>query len=560
MQLTSKSICSIAALCLVAVSGPSALKAAPQAAPAQAPGSHVPSTQAPPLQAPATEQKPPSSESAEAAKKGTISIEPNLQLFATMCALDAAGFDPEGGGTPARMQLRAQMESLHGPAVDALRKFYQNHELGDPGATLSRYVAYALAMGPPPEFDIQVHREDISPDALALEGFGELLANFYTEAHIEDIWHQVEPQYEQATAYVTGPVSNVLYVTSGYLREVINPASPQTFTVYVEPLVGAHSNFLNLGDEYAFVLDPGGQLPLDEIRHAFLHFFLDPLAYRFHNTIVAEAPLLGIAARAPRLPPEYDDDLTSFYTECLVRAVELRLDRPSDLEARLASQDADGYVLVRPLVAQLMNFEKAAPPMHLYYPSLAHGIDVGAESRRLAAVQFAPRTEEVARPHVAVGYADNADLTEGEGEIALNNGPAAAADFERVLSRRPGEARALFGLAVASLMQNQAERAQDLFEQIVAAGSAAVAAPGAVTSTSSEASADRPDAHTLSWSHVYLGRLYDVQGNRDQAVAEYRAALSVEGAPDEAKAAAQRGVDQGFAAPKPTGGPGNAPQ
>jgi tetratricopeptide (TPR) repeat protein len=339
----------------------------------------------------------------------------------------------------------------------------------------------------------------------------------------------------------------VLYVTGGYLREVINPASPQTFTVYIEPLVGTHSNFLNLGDQYAFVLDPGGALPLDEIRHAFLHFFLDPLAYRFHNTIQADAPLLGIAARAPRLAPEYDDDLTSFFTECLVRAVELRLDRPTDLEARLASQDADGYVLVRPLVAQLMNFEKAAPP-----------INVAAESRRLAGVQFAPRTAEVERPHVAVGYADIADLTEGESEIALNNGSAAAAAFERVLSRRPGEARAMFGLAVASLMQNQAERAQELFEQIVAAGSAASPASGTGSAAGSDAVSDRPDARTLSWSHVYLGRLYDVQGNRDQAVAEYRAALSVEGAPDAAKAAAQRGVDQGFEAPKPAASPGNA--
>jgi predicted Zn-dependent protease len=69
---------------------------------------------------------------------------------------------------------------------------------------------------------------------------------------------------------------------------------------------------------------------------------------------------------------------------------------------------------------------------------------------------------------------------------------------------------------------------------------------------------DRPDAHTLSWSHVYLGRLYDVQGNRDQAVAEYRAALSVEGAPDAAKAAAQGGVDQAFQAPKRADAPGNA--
>ena len=554
MQLTSKAIYSIVALCLVAASA----AAAPQAAPAQTPASQAPSTQTSSPSAPAVDQTAPGAQGAMPERKAPISIESSAQLFATMCALDAAGFDPDGGGTPARIRLRAQMEALHGPAVDALRKFYQNHELGDPGATLSRYVAYALAMGPPPEFEIQVHREDISPDALALEGFGEVLANFYAEAHIEDIWRQVEPQYEAAVTYVTGPVSNVLYVTSGYLREVVNPASPQTFTVYVEPLAGAHSNFLNLGDQYAFVLDPGRALPLDEIRHAFLHFFLDPLAYRFHSTIAADAPLLGIAARAPRLPPEYTDDLTSFFTECLVRAVELRLDRPSDLEARLASQDEDGYVLVRPLVAQLMYFEKSAPPMKLYYPNLVRGINVAVESRRLADVKFAARTAEVARPHIAVGYADTADLTEGESEIALNNGAAAAAAFERYLTRHPSEARALFGLAVASLMQNQAERAQQLFEQIVAAGAPAGSAPSAGSAGDSDAGTDRPDAHTLSWSHVYLGRLYDVQGNRDQAVAEYRAALSVEGAPDAAKAAAQKGVDQGFQAPKRADAPGNA--
>jgi tetratricopeptide (TPR) repeat protein len=554
MHLTSKSICTVVALCLAAASATAALKAAP----AQTPASQAPSTPTP--SSPGADQNAPVAQSAaaEAARKGPISITPSLQLFATMCALDAAGFDPEGGGTPARVQLRAQMEALHGPAVDALRKFYQGHELEDPGATLARYVAYALAMGPPPEFDIQVHREDISPDALALEGFGEVLADFYTEAHIEDIWHQAEPEYEGAVSSLTPAVSNIFYVTSGYLREVINPASPQTFTVYIEPLVGTHSNFLNLGDQYAFVLDPGRALPLDEIRHAFLHFFLDPLAYRFHNTIVAEAPLLDIAARAPRLSAEYDDDLTSYFTECLVRAVELRIDRPADLEARLASEDQDGYVLVRPLVAQLMIFEKAAPPMKLYYPDLVHGIDVAAESRRLAGVQFAPRTAEVARPHVATGYADNADLTEGENDIALNNASAATAAFERVLTRRPGESRALFGLAVASLMQSRADRAQELFEQIVAAGSAAGSAPGAGSAATSDAGLDRPDAHTLSWSHVYLGRLYDVQWNRDQAVAEYRAALAVEGAPDAAKAAAQGGVNQAFQAPKRADAPGNA--
>ncbi|MGB6545167.1 MAG: hypothetical protein WBE97_06035 [Candidatus Acidiferrales bacterium] len=545
MQLTSKTLTLIVALCLAAASA-AAVPQAPAAAPPSA-------TQSPEPQVPVVDQGPGFIQRSGAPAKGPVTIEPSVQLFATMCALDAAGFDPEGGGTPARMRLRAQMESLHGPAVDALRKFYGDHILADPGATLSRYVIYALVMGPPPEFDIQVHREDVSPDALALEGFGEVLSNFYAEAHIEDIWHQLEPQYDAAAANISGPISNIVYVTGGYLREVINPASPQTFTVYVEPLVGKHSNFLNLGDEYAFIVDPGRDLPTVEIRHAFLHFFLDPLAYRFHNTIVGDARLLNFAVRAPRLPVEYRDDFTSYFTECLVRAVELRLDKPADLEARLNGEDEDGYVMVRPLVAQLMKFEKSAPPMNLYYPELARGIDVGAEAQRLANVKFAPRTEDLPQPHVAVGYADNADLTEGDQDIALNSADAAAAAFERVLVRHPAEARAVFGLAVASLMQNNPGRAQELFEQVIAAG----AAVGTGAAQSAGGDLDRPDARMLSWSHVYLGRLYDVQGNRDQAVAEYRAALSVAGAPDAAKAAAQKGVDQGFAAPKRADSPGN---
>jgi tetratricopeptide (TPR) repeat protein len=205
--------------------------------------------------------------------------------------------------------------------------------------------------------------------------------------------------------------------------------------------------------------------------------------------------------------------------------------------------------------------------MSLYYPDLVRGINVAAESQRLASVKFAPRTEEtmVDRPHVAVNYADNADLTEGEQDIALNHGQDAAASFERVLTRHPAEARALYGLAVASLMQGQGDRAQQLFQQIIAAGTAASPAagvpPSAASSTPAPASSDdldRPDARMLSWSHVYLGRLYDVQGDRDQAVAEYKAALAVDGAPDAAKAAAQKGVDQSFETPKPAGSPGNS--
>ena len=43
--------------------------------------------------------------------------------------------------------------------------------------------------------------------------------------------------------------------------------------------------------------------------------------------------------------------------------------------------------------------------------------------------------------------------------------------------------------------------------------------------------------------------MYDVEGKREQAVLEYRAALAVEGAPESARAAAQRGIEAGYQTP-----------
>jgi hypothetical protein len=45
---------------------------------------------------------------------------------------------------------------------------------------------------------------------------------------------------------------------------------------------------------------------------------------------------------------------------------------------------------------------------------------------------------------------------------------------------------------------------------------------------------------------VYLGRINDLEGERDLALAEYRAALAVTGAPEAAYVAAQRGVEQKY--------------
>ena len=57
------------------------------------------------------------------------------------------------------------------------------------------------------------------------------------------------------------------------------------------------------------------------------------------------------------------------------------------------------------------------------------------------------------------------------------------------------------------------------------------------------------DTRTKAWSHIYLGRLLDLEGKRPDAVRAYRAALAVGDPSPDTKEAAEKGVQEGFASP-----------
>lgn len=476
-----------------------------------------------------------------------VRVDASPQLFATMCALDAAGFESDESTLaemPARLALRDQMLKMQGPATEALRAFYRDHVLSDPSETLSRYITFALFAGPPPNFDFQVKQELLPPDVLAIDGFQEVLANFWQEAHLELRWIEIEPEYGRYIGRYQPVVRQIVTVTNGYLREIVKPTR-RTFTVWVEPLVGNLTNFRNSGDTYGIVVGIGSQVPYDDIRHAYLHFMLDYLPLKYRKEVQAKSALLRIAGRAPRLPVEYQSDFLSFADECFIKAVELRLQRlsPAQLEAAINDDDKSGFIMVRPFVQQLIKFEKAEPAMSYYYPDIIAGIDVAAEEKRLANFAFAPAAAapvlDAAQPAPQpVSELDRA-LAEGDRQIALHDGQAAATAFQNILVKNPGNPRATYGLAVSMVLLKNIDQAKDLFARIVASPVAAAsgsASPPAISA---------PDPSTLSWSHVYLGRIHGLEEEPDAAVAEFQAALAVPGAPEAARVAAQRGLDAG---------------
>ena len=488
---------------------------------------------------------------ASASEPVKVSAEASPQLFATMCALYAAGFAPDSAALdsdPGFNSLRSQLLALSGPATVALRAFYRDHVLADPAATMSRYVTFALVIAPPPKFAFTLDHEALPPDALALEGFNEVLANFYQEAQVDQLWQRLQPGYDRVLSIVRQPLGNIVLLETGYLRELLRP-NRRTFSVYVEPLVGGRTNVRNMGDRYAVVVNPGVDFS-DEIRHAFLHFLLDPLPIRYATNLKGVLALYQSALRAPRLPVEFHNDFSAFVTECLVHAVELRIRRltPPQLAAEVNAADSDGYVLVRPLMRALDKFEASEPPMSAYFPDLIRSIDVGAEFSRIKTLVFAPayNNEDLVadskKPPVsgssgALGLDPDVAmlLADGERRIAAQDAQGATAAFTRVLERAPNQPRAVYGLAVASILQGDGAHARELFEQVVGATSGTTS--GAMVAT---------DPLALAWSHIYLGRMNDLDGNRDQALAEYRAALAVDGAPEAARAAAQRGIAEAY--------------
>jgi tetratricopeptide (TPR) repeat protein len=198
-------------------------------------------------------------------------------------------------------------------------------------------------------------------------------------------------------------------------------------------------------------------------------------------------------------------------------------------------------VLVRPLFGALANFEKSEPSMKYYFPEMLRAIDTAAEAKRIETVKFAPgesaakgddpASQEVVRLRRAVPTTVPNDpeaiaaLTEGERRIAEKSPRAAEASFQKVLAKYPEQPRAWYGLGLVALMEHDGARAKQVFGKLTSGEHAAM-----------------QDPMVLAWSHVYLARIYDSEGQGELAKTEYQAALGVDGGPEQARQAAQKGL------------------
>ena len=58
------------------------------------------------------------------------------------------------------------------------------------------------------------------------------------------------------------------------------------------------------------------------------------------------------------------------------------------------------------------------------------------------------------------------------------------------------------------------------------------------------------DPRIVAWSHIYLGRIFDLQDDREAAIEQYKAALSAGDNSPDTHSAAERGLQSPYEPPR----------
>jgi tetratricopeptide (TPR) repeat protein len=271
---------------------------------------------------------------------------------------------------------------------------------------------------------------------------------------------------------------------------------------------------------------------MDQIRHTFLHYELDPMASRHYTAVMRLEPLLQSVKRAP-LEESFKTDISLLVTECLIRAIEIRTSGGKGAaDEALRTQAVDdavkqGYILTHYFYDAVVNFEKDPAGIREAYGGMIEGVDVKKEEKAAADVQFASKTApelvRLSRPE------ERRMLFAAQARLAAGDPKGAQELAQQAIEKKIGDqGRALFILAQVAVYNKNRDGAEDNFQKAIEASK---------------------DPKVIGWSHVYLGRILDMKEDREAALQEYRAALTAGGSLPEIKAAAERGLQQAYEPP-----------
>ncbi len=453
--------------------------------------------------------------------------------------MNVCGYDAElQSSSPIRIEVRADLAEANktpdaASAQKQMCRFYHDHQQGDSAHDLAQYISLALNLNGPPDFAPKLKESDMPPDSTYVLGFLPLLKQYYAAAKLHSIWLKHQPQYLALIDEYHDPVAKMITSTDTYLRMPLAGYLGRTFTVYLEPMSapGQVNSRNYLQDYYYLVVSPAAtNLHMDAIRHTYLHFVLDPLIAKRATALQRLKPILIPLQKAP-MSEDYKLDSGLLVVECLIRAIEVRTPfdaklSPKDRQAMIQRDEAEGFVLTGYFYDQLRNFEKENTGLQDAFPDWLHNIDVDHETKLARETEFSseakPEVVQAAKP------ASQEKVVLAERELASGNPAAAEKLAQEALAANEDAAKAYFVLARTASLSGNMQGAQENFQKALSA---------------------TKDPRVAAWCHIYLGRILDLQEEREAAVAQYQAALKTGDSSPDTKTAAERGLKEPYQPP-----------
>jgi tetratricopeptide (TPR) repeat protein len=500
----------------------------------------------------------------------TISLVPSESVFMMASALNACGYD-EGldESAPVRKHVREEMNDALAKSEDARDKrdkvclYIAQHRMTGGERDISQYISLALYLTPWPDMETSAELTEMPPDSTQVVEIVPLLKGFAAAMDLHGIWLAVRPLYEKETDRLHDPLSNMIVANNLYLKMPASTEGWRRFVVVIEPMLSPHLvNARIYGTDYVVVVSPvDGKIPMNDVRHVYLHYVIEPLLEARANAIDRTQPILKEVRDAP-LEFRYRSDTVPLTIECLIKAIEARtmdtgvpvytipagVDR-SDLpkyehERQVYQQKVDavrlktvahdmtqGFVLTQYFYEQLLQFERDPASLKDTIGEMVYSMDVDQQAHRARQIEFDKEADgdvlSRSKPRKLTGL-DLAEAKLAGGDVATATAMANQALKENPdsLEGAADSARANFILARAALMTGHAEDAINDFQKTLA--------------TSKE-------PRLVAWSHIYLGRMLDLDCKRDEAVSEYKEALANRDGQQDTRLAAERGVKAAYA-------------
>ena len=459
----------------------------------------------------------------------SILIQPDIRVFTVLGALRAGGFD-EGSLLlhPAGLPIVREYRNLPTGLKTRLRAFFDSRRGGeDPQQELTKYISLAFVIDGPPGFEPLLATGQMPPDARSVVELTRLLEKFYAEARVESIWSRYKHLHDRAILDYRPSINRMIMATEGYLRMRSGDYQGRQLVFVPDYLVPPNTfNARTYQSSYYFLFSPSSSPKISEIRHQFLHFLLDPFAARYPLPVEQRKALREIMLDGREDAESAEQGVQEMVTESLIRAVEMRLDRLPQVEAEASLNDAvrSGALLCGHFFSALQRFEKEVEGFQLYYRTLLSGLDIAAvRAARQAAISSQPgEVTPVDRPTEVERLIRQARSSLGSDELER-----AEELFNLVLDRhdsRNGEA--LYGLGIVAVGRGDKHAARDYFGRTVASESC---------------------PHSVKvWAYIYLGRLFDLDDDREEAILQYRAAVALGDDTRGAQAVARSGLLEPF--------------